>query len=94
LMIVDEERELSEKRGTPRSSAGVSAGTSTNASSQIHLTTPSKRGASPTELLKKDKKGHVSLAKRPSMKRKNSNTEGRNTTFTMSVKGSGAAVVR
>ena len=93
LMIVDEERELSKNRGTTESGS-TSVSVSTNASSQIHLTMPSKRGASPTELLKKDRKGQVSLAKRPSTKRKNSNTEGRDITFTMTVKGSGAAAVR
>ncbi|KZP15257.1 hypothetical protein FIBSPDRAFT_935346 [Athelia psychrophila] len=39
----------------------------------MHLTmspTKSKRGASPTELTKKDKKGELSLAKKPSIKRK------------------------
>ena len=83
LMIVDEERELSENGSTLGSSTvnvdtEISAGANTNPGSEMGLM-PSggKRGASPTELLKKDRKGELSLAKRPSMKRKKSSTEGR-----------------
>jgi tyrosine-protein phosphatase 2/3 len=83
LMIVDEQREFSGKGGTLGSSTvnadtGLSTGANTNPSSEINLI-PSggKRGASPTELLKKDRKGELSLAKRPSMKRKKSNTKNR-----------------
>jgi len=98
LMIVDEEREVLENGSTTSTGTGLSAESSTNAGSQTNLT-PSKRGASPTELLKKDKKGEVSLAKRPSMKRKNTNTERRNATFNITataslLAGSGAAAVR
>jgi protein-tyrosine phosphatase len=106
LMIVDEERGVSEKGSTLGSgSSTISAGTrpspgiSTNAGSQSNLT-PSvgKRGASPTELLKKDKKGQLSLAKRPSMKRKQSSTDGRGVTFNVAAteslpSGSGAAAL-
>jgi protein-tyrosine phosphatase len=97
LMIVDEERECrGSQKGSSIGSSTVSAGTrlspgpSTHAaSSQINLT-PSvgKRGASPTELLKKDKKGEVSLAKRPSMKRKKSSTGGRDAAFNVAAAGS------
>jgi len=61
LMIVDEEREASEKEsplGTGSSvingGTGRNTAISTDAVSQISRT-PSKRGPSPTELLKKDK---------------------------------------
>ena len=106
LIIVDEERGVSEKgsslgSGSSTISAGTrpspSPGSSTNTGSQSNLT-PSvgKRGASPTELLKKDKKGQLSLAKRPSMKRKQSSPGGRGVTFNVAPTeslpaGSGAA---
>jgi hypothetical protein len=86
-MIVDEERETAEK-GSKNGSAGLSPGTGKNVGSQINpMPSGGKRGASPTELLKKDKKGEVSLAKRPSMKRKASSAEGR-ATFNITAAGS------
>jgi len=98
LMIVDEEREVLEKGSTASAGTRLRAKSDTNAGSQTNMT-PSKRGASPTELLKKDKKGEVSLAKRPSVKRKNSNTGNRDAAFNMAatgslLAGSGAAAVR
>lgn len=45
---------------------------------QTQITT-GKRGASPTELLKKDKMGEVALAKRPSVKRGKSTSSGDST---------------
>lgn len=81
-MLVDEMREAQGK-GSPTSSASsvrpkthhnkVGFATQMSGSSQVSLSSGSgkgKRGASPTELPKEDKKGDVSLAKRPSMKRK------------------------
>jgi protein-tyrosine phosphatase len=89
LMVADEEREASGKgspicRGSPVSVASSRSG------SHFSSTTPSKgkRGASPTELLKKDKKGEVSLAKRPSTKRKQSGIDGRDAIFEMTTTGS------
>jgi len=70
LMVVDEEREASGK-SSPVTSHGPGR---VRVNSALLNVTPGKgkRGASPTELLKKDKKGDVSLAKRPSVKRKSS----------------------
>ena len=82
LMLVDEMREAQGK-GSPGSSGGsarmktyygkVGFATQMSGSSEVSLSSGSgkgKRGASPTELPKEDKKGGVSMAKRPSMKRK------------------------
>ena len=94
LMIVDEEREASEKEsplGTGSSvingGTGRNTAISTDAVSQISRT-PSKRGPSPTELLKKDKKGELSLAKRLSVKRKKSGAEDHPAPFNITAAGS------
>ncbi|KDQ30254.1 hypothetical protein PLEOSDRAFT_1095875 [Pleurotus ostreatus PC15] len=44
--------------------------------SMISSPSTGKRGASPTELLKEDKKGGISLSKRPSIKRKQTGSDG------------------
>ncbi|KAF7972561.1 hypothetical protein HWV62_17678 [Athelia sp. TMB] len=56
----------------------------TQAKPPMHLAmspSKSKRGASPTELLRKDMKGEVSLAKKPSIKRKHSSPLERDPAF-------------
>ncbi|KAG1908545.1 uncharacterized protein F5891DRAFT_937646 [Suillus fuscotomentosus] len=70
LMIMDEERELwGECTGSESSPELVSVSAS---GSQMHHTSSSpskwKRGPSPTELLREDKSGTISFAKRPSIK--------------------------
>ncbi|KAG1865541.1 hypothetical protein DFJ58DRAFT_655346 [Suillus subalutaceus] len=72
LMMVDEERELwgecTGSEGSPESVRVSASG------SQMHHTSSSpskwKRAPSPTELLREDKSGIVSFAKRPSIKRR------------------------
>lgn len=49
--------------------AAITAGAEALASSQQQQKSMGKRGASPTELTKEDKKGELALAKRPSVKR-------------------------
>ncbi|KAG2129799.1 hypothetical protein DEU56DRAFT_741211 [Suillus clintonianus] len=85
LMIADEERELwGECSGSEGSSEPAAASASSSSGSQIHHAASSvvssslskwKRGPSPTELLKEDKSGIVSFAKRPSIKRRTPSDE-------------------
>lgn len=84
LIIVDEERERLRNEGKelPAKSGEKMQGGDKDAISAApahsHSSSGSsigKRGASPTELLKKDKKGEVSLMKRPSIKRQQSRRE-------------------
>ncbi|KAG2142598.1 hypothetical protein BD769DRAFT_1348957 [Suillus cothurnatus] len=78
LMIVDEERELwGDHTGSEWSSESVRVSNISEeeaSGSQIHHTPSSpskwKRGPSPTELLREDKSGIISFAKRPSIKRR------------------------
>jgi len=83
LMVVDEEQEAA--AGKRSLVTGRGSPTSSRSSGSHFGSSPSKgkRGASPTELLKKDRKGEVSLAKRPSTKRKQSGIEGRDAIFDM-----------
>ena len=90
LMLVDEMREVQGK-DSPGSSGSsgssvrmkthygkVGFATQMSGSSEVSLSSGSgkgKRGASPTELPKEDKKGGVSMAKRPSMKRNPSGSD-------------------
>lgn len=85
LMIVDDERPGGLGKGSPRPirpKNNVGAGGSGSTASQV--SSSGKRGASPTELLKKDKAGEVSMSKRPSVKRKQSSAGGREATFATS----------
>ena len=59
---------------------GTNSATYNSAENQVQTQVMTgKRGASPTELLKKDKMGEVALAKRPSMKRGKSTSSGDST---------------
>ncbi|KAG1777340.1 hypothetical protein EV702DRAFT_969807, partial [Suillus placidus] len=77
LMIVDEERELWGECGSEGSPESVSL-FECHGSQMHHTSSPAvssspskwKRGPSPTELLREDKSGIISFAKRPSIKRR------------------------
>ncbi|KAH8103253.1 hypothetical protein DFH11DRAFT_1655328 [Phellopilus nigrolimitatus] len=75
LRIVDEER----RRAGLEDGDLLDIDPAAIASVAPKMQTTGKRGASPTELLKKDKKGEVALAKRPSVKRGKSISSGEST---------------
>ena len=75
LQIVDEES-MCLKPGDVSESGG-NVDPSTTSAGQLHAT--GKRGASPTELPKENKKGDVALAKRPSINRGKSMSSGEST---------------
>ncbi|KAH7905407.1 hypothetical protein BJ138DRAFT_1017757 [Hygrophoropsis aurantiaca] len=96
LQMVDEERELwggntpsdeSPEETEESDSASSSSGGQRPTSSSSSSPSKGKRGASPTELLKEDKSGEVSLSKRPSFKRKPPSSENTFVGFAMPVGG-------
>jgi protein-tyrosine phosphatase len=85
LMVVDEENERLRKGGKEevgkkgkrqRIKSGVTNSDCSAPTQNSSGSAMGKRGASPTELLKKDKTGEVSLSKRPSVKRPQQNRSG------------------
>ncbi|KAJ7630392.1 hypothetical protein FB45DRAFT_1027618 [Roridomyces roridus] len=67
LMVVDEERA---RAGVTWRPGSFKLSLVTNDDGSMSASSTGKRQASPTELLKEDKKGEIALSKRPSIKRK------------------------